>query len=449
MAQHDYDIANQDGAAFRADINAALAAIVSQNSAATEPATTFAYQFWADTTAGKLKQRNAANSAWITLLDMATGLNLDIISQAEAEAGSATTARSWTAQRVKQAILANSLAVPDGLFYKLDASSVVFNKTGAGTMEIKAGTKIWRPDGQVQSFATATAITMPTLVSGTDYAIYICNDGTVRADSSYLFPSGYSAANSRMIGGFHYSLIAPATTVAGGSFATSGSGMIWTQPDVDSIAGINKFSIWDLKYRPACSSPKGMALVNGRTWVDIYLCSTDTAANGTSKYNTNIASGTVLPKIPAEFGGNGSATYSAFDWWAANEICRANQKRLLLASEFYAAAFGVTESQSIDATASTYPTAMRNAGYTSKWGLEQASGVHYTWGQDSAGSASAWVANGGRGQSYNNSVYRVILGGSRTYGSNSGSRCSNWSVVASDASWSLGMRAACDHLQLV
>jgi hypothetical protein len=72
MAQHDYIIANQSGAAFRADLNNGLAAIVSQNSGATEPATMYAYQWWADTTAGLLKLRNAANNAWITVGTLAT-----------------------------------------------------------------------------------------------------------------------------------------------------------------------------------------------------------------------------------------------------------------------------------------------------------------------------------------------------------------------------------------
>jgi hypothetical protein len=70
MAQHDYNISNQSGAAFRADLNNALSAIVSNNSGAVEPSTTYAYQFWADTTAGVLKQRNAANSAWVTLFQL-------------------------------------------------------------------------------------------------------------------------------------------------------------------------------------------------------------------------------------------------------------------------------------------------------------------------------------------------------------------------------------------
>lgn len=72
MAQHDYIIANQSGAAFRADLNNGLAAIVSQNSGASEPSTTYAYQWWADTTTGLLKLRNAANSAWITIGTLAS-----------------------------------------------------------------------------------------------------------------------------------------------------------------------------------------------------------------------------------------------------------------------------------------------------------------------------------------------------------------------------------------
>ena len=72
MAQHDYIIANQSGAAFRQDLNNGLAAIVSQNSGPSEPSTTYAYQWWADTTTGLLKLRNAANSAWITIGTLAS-----------------------------------------------------------------------------------------------------------------------------------------------------------------------------------------------------------------------------------------------------------------------------------------------------------------------------------------------------------------------------------------
>ena len=83
MATHDYDIANGTGAAVRSDLNGALAAIATNNSSATAPATTYAYQWWCDTTTGLLKQRNAANSAFITIGTLAS-TNLGLASLAGA-----------------------------------------------------------------------------------------------------------------------------------------------------------------------------------------------------------------------------------------------------------------------------------------------------------------------------------------------------------------------------
>ncbi len=70
MATHDYVIANGTGAAVRSDLNNALAAIVSNNSSSSEPSTTYAYQWWADTNANLLKIRNSANNGWITLREL-------------------------------------------------------------------------------------------------------------------------------------------------------------------------------------------------------------------------------------------------------------------------------------------------------------------------------------------------------------------------------------------
>jgi hypothetical protein len=81
MAQADYVVANGTGAAVRSDLNGQLAAIVSNNSGVTEPATMYAYQWWADTTTGLLKLRNAANNAWITIGTLADA-NLGLLSPA-------------------------------------------------------------------------------------------------------------------------------------------------------------------------------------------------------------------------------------------------------------------------------------------------------------------------------------------------------------------------------
>ena len=67
MSQHDYVIANQTFPNFRTDLNSAFAASVSQNSGASAPSTTYAYQLWYDTGNDILKMRNADNDAWIDL----------------------------------------------------------------------------------------------------------------------------------------------------------------------------------------------------------------------------------------------------------------------------------------------------------------------------------------------------------------------------------------------
>ena len=77
MAQHDYNLANQDGASFRSDLNSALSAVASNNSGSTAPSTTFAFQWWIDTNTTRLKIRNAANDAFIEVGDYsATNLGL-------------------------------------------------------------------------------------------------------------------------------------------------------------------------------------------------------------------------------------------------------------------------------------------------------------------------------------------------------------------------------------
>ena len=77
MATHDYSIANQSGAAFRTDLNNALAAIQSNNDNSSSPATTVAYQWWADTNTAIMKIRNSNNNAWIKLFTLAGGIDVE------------------------------------------------------------------------------------------------------------------------------------------------------------------------------------------------------------------------------------------------------------------------------------------------------------------------------------------------------------------------------------
>jgi hypothetical protein len=98
MAQGDMNIANQGFPAFRADLNDQLEALVTNSSGATAPATTFPHQWWLDTstTPSTLRQRNAANDAWIVvgLLNQSTNtFNLPVAQggTGAADAGGART----------------------------------------------------------------------------------------------------------------------------------------------------------------------------------------------------------------------------------------------------------------------------------------------------------------------------------------------------------------------
>ena len=315
-------------------------------------------------------------------------------------------------------------------FSKADSQSVAFTKTGAGTAQIKAGTRV-EAGGALLTFAAATAIVMPALTAGTDYAIYACTDGTVRADANFSAPTGYTTANSRKIGGLHY---AP-----GGHSGLSGGGNATPQ--------INEYSFWDLKFKPACLDPRGMTLVADGFWADIYLLGVEHLVNGTSKFNVTIADGASPPKVPAKFGGNGTTAYTSLNWWEAGEVAAHHGKRLPNYTEFAALAFGTTEASSIgaDPVSTTWAAA-----YISRWGCAQASGNLWVWGANFGGGAAgaAWTANTvGRGSTYQ-MENAAIFGGAWAETSNSGSRASVWNISPTGSGSHISGRCVSDLLIL-
>ncbi len=317
---------------------------------------------------------------------------------------------------------------------KADYFSVIFNKTGNGTAEIKAGTNT-TVNGATVEFATDTAITMPSLTAGTDYFVYAIDDGTaeaVAATGTWPTPVASPPANSRLIGGFHYAPGGNATAQSGG----------------DTTAQINEYSFWDLKFRPSATDPRGMTLVSGAFWVDIYLLNTDPQTNGTSKYNVRIADGNDEAIVPDAFGGNGSTTYSGMTWWNTAEALSAFGKRSISYREASVAFYGTTEESS--AGSDPVDTILR-ADYTSKWGVMLSTGNMRQWGDDfggGAGPSSYEAITGGRGSVYLQ-ANAVDLGGAWLNGSVSGSRFAFWGASPSFSTSTVGGRGACDHLLLV
>lgn len=355
-------------------------------------------------------------------------------------------------ERITLAEADASLLTGVAVLVKASSESPCLIKTGSGSASISAGTHVL-VSGLYKKFAVDTPIIMPTLTPGSDYSVWVLEDGTAQAVADpFSAPAAAPAANAVKIGGFHYGLVASGATPASGSFSTagitSGGGSFgWTQSDVDKLAGINEFSIWDLTWR-CKGEQRGMTFDPlKRAWFGIYFMSDSPHIHGPSAYNTNVASGTVLPYIPAEWGGNGVLKYSRLSAFEAHELVSAFGLRLPETDEFMSFAFGVTEAQSLGGAAVTIAATTRQPGYTSRIGVEQATGHQYIIGGpiQSVG-GTAW-ADIGRGSWYGSSGL-VLLGGSRVSAAVSGSRCANFSNALSYSDWSLGVRAAGDHLNL-
>lgn len=324
--------------------------------------------------------------------------------------------------------------------------SKVLKKLAPSTVAISAGT-IVRIGTKLKHFIVDTPVTnTDTLLPGNDYSVWVHQDGAAYTIIDNFAAPAQSMNGSVKIGGFHYGLVEIGTTVSSGGFAVGGTGHSWTQADVNKLIGTNEHSIWDLNFRPKCD-PRSMACVLGQYWVDIYFCGTEHITQGTSKAGSNVASGTVLPKVPLQFGGNGTIAYSRLSAYEALEIVQSHGKRLITQEEFCSAAYGVIEGQSSGGAAITIPTTLRQNGYTSLIGLEQATGHIWTIGGPlTSVGGSAWTAGPNRGNFYGGAGL-PLFGGNRDFAAVSGSRASGWDNVFWYSYWGIGLRAACDHYQ--
>lgn len=152
MSQHDYILSNQTRTSFRSDLNDALAAIATNNSAATEPTTTYAYQFWADTTTGLLKQRNAANTAWITLFTLASGV------ANKATANTFLAAQNFAkGANVASAATTNIWATDGNLIHVTGTTGI----TSLGTAEQAGASRTVMFDGVVTLTHNASTLVLP------------------------------------------------------------------------------------------------------------------------------------------------------------------------------------------------------------------------------------------------------------------------------------------------
>lgn len=280
---------------------------------------------------------------------------------------------------------------------KPDPRNAAFIVTGLTSLAIKAGTSLVFGGAEV-SFGVDAPIDLHLPVAGRDYEIILNADGSLSA-----VESGWPDAVERpAFGGFHFAPGGNATARAGG----------------DDVAQINPFSLWDRNFLPACGDARGMALVEDRRWVDIYMLGTDPEADGTSRFGVEIADGASPPK-----------GYKKLDYETAKAVMAKYGKQLLAAEEFFAATDGVSErtSQENDPQRTGL-----DAARTSRWGIMQATGNLWVWGNDG----------------HPDDPRASIFGGSWSSGEDAGSRYAilgYWPAVSHDY---IGARGRSDHLVL-
>jgi len=257
MAEHDYAIANASGAVVRADLNAALAAIVSNNSKASTPSTTFAGMWWYDTAAAKLMRRNAANTAWVEIgpvddalraaSDTVAGI-AELLTTGELLTGTDTT-RAATADAVAalweqgtDVASAGTISLGEGGYFNITGTTTI---TDIDFATDKAGRKAWVKFAGALTLTHGANLILPSssniVTVANDTACFVSEGADVvrcvayhrasgvalidtgvaptvqvfTSSGTYTKPAGLKAAWVRLVGG------------GGGGGAGSGAGSIF------------------------------------------------------------------------------------------------------------------------------------------------------------------------------------------------------------------------------
>ena len=296
MAQHDYDIGNQSGSAFRSDLNNALAAIVSVNSGSSEPAVRYAYQLWDDTGNNLVKQRNAGNSGWVTIGTLgATNWGLAALaSPTFTGTPSAPTASAGTntTQIATTAFVASS-------FLPLAGGTVTGNITLNAQSDIRFADADSSNYVALQAPATVAAnltLTPPAADGSSGQALTTNGSGALAFATIGGVPTGavfYFAANTAPTGFLKANGAAVSRTTYAALFAITGT-------TYGAGDGTTTFNVPDLR---------GEFI---RGWADDRAVDTGRAFGSAQAADTNLLSHTHSSTVTAYGGGSqGTITYGA------------------------------------------------------------------------------------------------------------------------------------------
>ena len=276
----------------------------------------------------------------------------------------------------------------------------------------------------------------PSELAGKDAYIYACQPTDVSSTEPVFVlslnstvPTGYSADNSRKIGGFHC-LCLDVGTISGHTL----SGYI--------TGDILPASVWDLIHRPKCKQGGMIYLDLTDTWHTIYGLSWD-GTNLVSVYNGIWADGTSSKKWHGE---------------ATLEQLERQNMRLDWRHEFQMYAKGSNEQTSIKGSTDPNTT----GGHTdtagrrmiSNYGAEDCCGVLWQWTMDLGfAGGSGWndsvynsqVDDRSYGRSYG-TLFRLRVGGGWGTGSGCGVRSVNCDASSASVYAGVGARGASEPL---
>lgn len=331
----------------------------------------------------------------------------------------------------------------------------VISISGAGVFETK------------QTILTGANLdTGSNFTAGKDYYVYICDSGNVDNDEVYVislnstYPVGWTALNSRKIGGFHYGKVRGIDATTGKPVNVSGivKGSGWQNNVYD---GIVPRSVWTLGHRPKCT-PEGMVYLGGGTWVDIYINSDNGKGGLQSKYGATPVTGS-----------------EGLNWYDFAHRLQQSGKRMPSLQEYIQYAYGSPEGleKSNDyAWTATTNTGRATTGIVAKAvsvvGVRDAVGNVWEWLNEIATRAEhavdatthptvgwSWdanttqktgedaeVASGNIYEYYANSIIALFAGGSWVSGAVAGTRAMNCSYAPHNVAYNIGVRGVCDSL---
>lgn len=180
MSQSSFSIANISRALYRSAVNAALQALGSNNSGASEPTEKYAHMWWTDTASGWVKQRNAANSDWEKKFPIAKA-RVDVASAATLNMDDNAVTSDYV--RITGTTTVTAVTLASGQ-RRIAVAGGAFQLTNSASLVVQGGANYTTSAGDVLLFfgESGGVVRVSIIRSGTSaiYTAQVANSGTAK-----------------------------------------------------------------------------------------------------------------------------------------------------------------------------------------------------------------------------------------------------------------------------